>query len=531
MRTLRILVAISAALAAALGWAGGVAILSQRAEASVAPATLDSIVRATLDEETADGFNPVTNGLYINWSMVDPSQVNFTDHDTTRHDALTDLRDLDGMERYEQLHPGDTSQQAGIARMYPVAISEFRGTSSNVGWVYWELLDIAAVTHDSAWTADAASMAQAFSAAIDPTTGVVHEHLTDNGNNCTDGYRVDATLERALMLVDAGKRFANTTWSQQGHRAYSVVRTVGLDPAYGLYAREVCKGSVSDHQAKTEEQADEARDSILAGEAVGDSGLIGDGIALLDALVGNSTGLHDTVDGGWCPLFDMGKKALHCGTKLSRQYLLLRTFHDADQLDPGRYAAEETELLNLVPRMVTSPHVGFLYERSRDFSLHNGENWITSEADGIVVDALEHVLADQSTTTTSSTTTTTSSSSTTTTTTTSTTTTRTSSTTTSSTTSANCPGQTRTTTGTVSGSSQSIFVTASGGALCATLTWSGGAVLDLIVYDNAGTIVLGQVTTGVSPELLRIATRAGTVYKVKVKPVSGSAAYTLTTAA
>jgi hypothetical protein len=74
-------------------------------------------------------------------------------------------------------------------------------------------------------------------------------------------------------------------------------------------------------------------------------------------------------------------------------------------------------------------------------------------------------------------------------------------------------------------------VTATGDTLCATLTWSGSAALDLIVYDHSGSTVLGQVTTGVSPESLRIATTAGTVHKVKVKPVSGSAAYTLTTAA
>ncbi len=208
MRALRTAVALGAASACGIAWAAGLGGAAQTVRASdVTPASLDSTVLATLNEETQDGFNPKTNGLYINWSSVDPTQVNFTNHDVTRHDPLTDLRDLDNMERYEQVNSGDTSQQSAIQRMYPIVAAEFKNSTSNVGWVYWEFLDLAQLTGDSGWTADATSMATAFSKEIDPATGVVHEKLSDNNNSCSDGYRVDATLERALMLVDAGKRF------------------------------------------------------------------------------------------------------------------------------------------------------------------------------------------------------------------------------------------------------------------------------------------------------------------------------------
>ena len=56
-------------------------------------------------------------------------------------------------------------------------------------------------------------------------------------------------------------------------------------------------------------------------------------MSLLDALVGNRSGLHDTVDGGWCPQFDLGSLVLDCHIKTSRQYLLLRAFHDADRYE------------------------------------------------------------------------------------------------------------------------------------------------------------------------------------------------------
>jgi hypothetical protein len=535
MRPSRVAVAIVATIAGALGWAGGIAALSQHAQASVSTASLDGIVRSTLDEETADGWNPTTSGLYINWSMVDPTQVNFTDHNPSRHDAQTDLRDLQDMLRYQQQHPGDSSQQAGIDRLSPVTTREFSGSTSSSGWVYWELLDLATLTGDSAWTGDALSMATHYVSSIDPSSGVSHgKVLSSTGSKartCSDGYRVDSQLELAAMLIDAGTRFGNATWTQQGHRAYSTVRAAALEPSYGLYDRIICNGARWDRQAKVEEVADEARSAILAGRYAGDSALVDDGMSLLDTLVANHAGLHDDLNGGWCPLIDMGSGVLDCHVKTARQFLLLRVFHEVDRTAPARYAAQEAELLDLAPRLVTSPRAGFLYQRARDFSLYRNENWITTESDGIVVGALQSVLADAScgggnSTTSSTTTTTTATTSTTTT-----TTTATTSSTSTTTTGAGCPAQTHTTTGTVSGSSQSIFVTATGDTLCATLTWSGSAALDLVVYDHSGSTVLGQVTTGVSPETLRIATTAGTVHKVKVKPVSGSATYTLTTAA
>ncbi len=432
------------------------------------------------------------------------------------------------------MHPGDTSQDAGIARISPVAAREFSGSSSTSGWVYWELLDIAGLTGDPAWTADATSMATHYAASIDPNSGVEHGRVVSStgskARTCADGYRVDSQLELAAMLVDAGTRFAKPAWTQQGQRADAAVRAAALEPAYGLYDRIICGGARWDRQAKVEEIADEARTAILAGRSAGDSAMAADGLALLDTLVSNRAGLHDDVDGGWCPLVDMGTGVLDCHIKTARQFLLLRVFHEVDRFAPGHFAAQESELLDLVPRLVTGPHAGFLYERARDFSQYRTENWITTELDGIVVGAVQSVLAGSgggtttSSTTASSTTTSSTTTMTTTSTTTATTTTRSSST-------GACPATTRTTTGTVSGSSQSVFVTATGGSLCATLTWSGGAVLDLIVYDHGGSTVLGQVTIGTSPEALRIATTPGTVYKVKIKPVSGSAAYTLTTAA
>lgn len=365
--------------------------------AAVTPGWLDATVRATLLEETADGWNPTTNGLYINWSKDDPSQVNFTDHDRRRHDKLTDLRDLVGMERYVAQHPGDSSQRAGIARLAPVATAEFKGYASDKGWVYWDLLDLGSLTGDAAWTNEARYMASHYARAIDPAVGVDHGPLSastaEAAADCADGWRIDHALESGVMLVDAGRRFGNATWTQQGYRAYSVARSTGFDAADGLFNRIVCQGVVWDHQAKTEEQADIARTTLRAGAAVGDARLVGDAIALLDTLVANRTGLHDTKDGGWCSLVHLDTHALKCNIKEARQYLLLLAFHEADQLRPGRYAAQEAELLDLVPRMVTSPRTGFLYERARNFGLHKGENWITSESDGIVVEAIETALS------------------------------------------------------------------------------------------------------------------------------------------
>jgi hypothetical protein len=52
--------------------------------------------------------------------------------------------------------------------------------------------------------------------------------------------------------------------------------------------------------------------------------------------------------------------------------------------------------------------------------------------------------------------------------------------------------------------------------------------VDLIIYtDDSGTLVLAQNDQGTPGELLRVPVTAGHSYKVKAKPVSGAATFSL----
>src|SRR5579862_2744867 len=107
------------------------------ASAAGVPA-LDAAVRATLDEIDAHGFNPATGGLFINWSVDDPTRSNLPDGSPARRDELTDLRDLLNMTWYEHRHPGDGSQAAALARLAAPLRARAVHYSSDKGWVYWQ---------------------------------------------------------------------------------------------------------------------------------------------------------------------------------------------------------------------------------------------------------------------------------------------------------------------------------------------------------------------------------------------------------
>ena len=113
MRRSFLALALVGVAAASVAWANGLLSLDGARAGTSLTGYLDSTVRATLDEETADGWNPQVSSMYINWGMVDPTQVNYTDHVLTRHDYQNDLRDLEDMERYEAQHPGDRRESSG----------------------------------------------------------------------------------------------------------------------------------------------------------------------------------------------------------------------------------------------------------------------------------------------------------------------------------------------------------------------------------------------------------------------------------
>jgi hypothetical protein len=358
----------------------------------------DDVVRAVLDEIDAHGWNPTMNGLYINWSVDDPSVVNQPGGDVTRHDGLTDLRDLVNMRWYERRHPGDASQAAAIARLEPVVETEFSHYSSDKGWVYWQLLHLTDLTGNPAWTADARALATHLATIIDPASGVSHGPLTastaEAAASCPDGYRVDHDLESGLALVDAGARFGDPAWSAAGAHEVDVVTGQTYNTTYHLFARIVCQGAVWDQHAKLGEQADDITALLDAGTATHNAAYLARAEEMLGELAGPAAGLHDLGAGGYFFSLDMGSGAVDSSYKESRQLTLLGDLHRANALTGGRFAGAEAEMLRVALQMETPvPLAGYPYREAPQFGFFKSERWITTESAGIALEALQTVLA------------------------------------------------------------------------------------------------------------------------------------------
>jgi hypothetical protein len=363
--------------------------------AAGAPA-LDTAVRATLDEIDAHGFNPATGGLFINWSVDDPTRSNLPDGSPARRDELTDLRDVLNMVWYQRRHSGDRSQAAALARLTAPLRAKVVHYSSDKGWVYWQFLQLAALTGDAFWTQRAQAFAGHLDGIVDPAAGVVHGHVSAAGHQpeCPDGYRVDHDLEGGLALVDAGIRFGDPGWVAVGMREALTVIAQAYDTTYHLFNHTVCGGAPADREAKVGEQADEALALLDTGAATGIPVFTALATQMLDGLVANSTRLHDTGAGGFFFEFDLGTQQVSSSYKEVRQLTLLTALHRADALQGGRYAALEAEMAQVSLRMQQRvPLAGYPYRETPGFDLYRGERYITTEAAGIAAEAMQSVLA------------------------------------------------------------------------------------------------------------------------------------------
>ena len=384
------------AILAALLLLAAMAVVPRTAPVSAADApAFDAAVRATLDEIDAHGFNPATGGLFINWSVDDAAHTNLPDGSPARRDELTDLRDVLNMTWYQHRHPGDTSQSAALRRLGTALRAKVGHYSSDKGWVYWQFLQLAELSGDGFWTQRAQAFASHLAGIVDPTMGVVHGHIAADGHQpeCADGYRVDHDLEGGLALVDAGQRFGEPTWMAVGLREALTVIAQAYDTTYHLFNHTICDGAPADRIAKTGENADLVLALLDTGNATGIPVFGAVATQMLDGLVENSTGLHDTSAGGFHFAFDLGNHQLSNGYKEVRQLTLLTALHRANAAQGQHYAALEAEMGRVALGMQQRrPLAGFPYRETSGFGFYRGERYITTEAAGIAAEALQSVL-------------------------------------------------------------------------------------------------------------------------------------------
>jgi hypothetical protein len=165
------------------------------------------------------------------------------------------------------------------------------------------------------------------------------------------------------------------------------------DTTYHLFNHTVCGGAPADREAKVGEQADEVLALLDAGAATGIPLFTSLATQMLDGLSANSTRLHDTTAGGFFFEFDLGTQQVSNSYKEVRQLTLLTALHRADALQGGHYAGLEQEMTQVALRMQQhAPIAGYPYRESPGFDFYRGERYITTEAAGIAVEALQSVL-------------------------------------------------------------------------------------------------------------------------------------------
>ncbi len=364
----------------------------------VANPGLDMLVKQALDSINQYGYGDPTKysaykGIWINWYRNSP-----TAHQNSGHDGQNDIRDYENMLWYQARHPGDTSLQQYINRLQPLIQKEWTHSGLPKGWVYFIFQRLAQYGDNTTWTNTMKHWAGINYKHIDPSIGISHSVIVastgKNSPSCPDGYRVDQNLENGLALVDAGTRFGHSEWTQAGMQEVDTVIKQAFVTKYHMFARIVCQGKIWDWEAKGGEIGQETDALLKVGTYTHNNTYLDLAKEILDSVSNPATGLRDTQNNGiyYKLLLDTGH--VDKSRKEMRQFHILQVVHEANALFNNRYADFEASLIALVKSSFFSPPVaGWMYEVSNDSSMYKGENWISMEASGIAMEAIQTILS------------------------------------------------------------------------------------------------------------------------------------------
>lgn len=397
------------------------------------PLTPKAIIIDMLENIQDNGLNPHANngagGLWINWIYgTSPLKTNLSGSgatDTTRHDALTDLRLVHGIWLYKTTYPGDSQFDNMLAQYTKIVKAEF-GTSNHDerGWLYDVLIDIGRLSGDVYFTSLAASQAANFYKQLSSGPGIIYK--TD-ANHPNGFYRVDEAVEGCCAVVQEGARTQHQAMIDAGKKGLQYLFSAAFVPAYGEFFFQV-KDVLSAGAVNPSPTIDDTpytnpksgKTDVIQGGRIVLGGVAQEAISLLHCYgatkdpdylswaqqildpvtVGNNKlGLWDSTNLGYYAeavyggtnAQDATKPAVQVGKKeAGRQMQMLQAFRIALQyVSSSDYQDTETELLKcLLEKAYVPGEHGVVYEMSPTWQLINNENWVTTEAMGIVMEGL-----------------------------------------------------------------------------------------------------------------------------------------------
>ena len=365
---------------------------------------LDTMVKQTLDGINQYGYGSVNKygtGIYINWYRDNP-----TAQQNKGHDGQNDILTYENMVWYQARHPGDTSMQANIARLQPIVYAEWattansKGSTDPKGWVYFLFQRLAQYDDKTIWNNTMKHWATYIAKGIDPAANVSHAKVVtstaDNSPSCPDGYRVDQNLENGLALIDAGTRFNQQSWVQLGTQEVNTVIKQAYVTKYHMFSRIVCQGQISDWEAKGGEIGQETDALLKVGYYTHNDTYLNLAKEILDAVSNPTVGLRDTQNDGIYFKFMLDTGTVDKSRKEMRQLHILQSVHEANALFNNRYADFEKSLIKVAKSsFFPTPVAGWMYEVTNDYQLYRGgkENWISTEASAIAMEAVQTLLA------------------------------------------------------------------------------------------------------------------------------------------
>ena len=353
---------------------------------------------------------PTRGGVFVNWraawngrsaagpaTNIATSGVSDADAGTdARHDPLADLiilRDIDG---YLATGARDDSVVQLECRLRPIVAGEFNAYGVDRGWIYSQLIDLSELDDGGPWLAAAQHYADLLSRGyIDPVTGAEREPRTGD-------YRSDYAAETAAALVDAGHRFGRPDWVAQGSRAARYLVMHAADAGTGLYAGELHVNATASHDdvvdplVKVGAQA-QLLDSLLSVyDETRDVELLDAVQRSVAALDNPSLGVADNQSGGYYYALNASGTGVRTEYKETRQAWMLPLFQRLQHDSPDGSARTEQFAAFVRDGLFRPTGQGYVYRVAPDLrdytSSVNGatlsENWISSEATGIALDAL-----------------------------------------------------------------------------------------------------------------------------------------------
>lgn len=315
-----------------------------------------AVVYAMLKNIQTNGYNSLMNGLYINWiTGSQPFRANLDgsgNSDLNQHDILCDVRYLKSLLYFRSVY-GSKEFDDEIIKWNQILKNEI-STTDQRGWLYFVYADIYNFTGDIFWK------------------NACNALVTRYASNHPTG-RADWDIEEACALIKSG----NVAYAQLGEQRLVNAYNTYFNPTYNIL---VSQGYVKPGEIGQEIEA-------LAYANHDDKGEV--------LLQSTNTMLYDNVYEGYfaqadlrsgTPIVQTSKKDPGRQAEMLKAAILLRDDDWAHKL----YSV----VLN---HCYYTAGQGVLYEVNADWSLHHvagpnsktqNENWVTTEAMGITIDAL-----------------------------------------------------------------------------------------------------------------------------------------------